>query len=160
MTPFGWTVVVVIAFLLVGAIWLAQRDTNSDMLEQSVRDFVEHLPDNLVNAHIVMQGKYRFVPEVVMAQEGTQEVLMAIARERAHQRNLGWTEEHDDEHNEDFALVKGAMNILRDAFYRDPEWPNMAEDWYGFYKDYTYERHILVAAALLVAELERLQRED
>lgn len=93
-----------------------------------------------------------------MSYADTANVLSDIAKERDHQRELGWTNEHDDEHV-NLEISKGATNILLDAFGLPAEFIGLTPDWYGFYDKYDYERHILVATSLLVAELERLKRD-
>ncbi len=97
-------------------------------------------------------------------------VIEEIAAERKRQREEeGWTTFHDDEHNAGGKLAKAA-SIYADyasddelhrkgldcakARYAPFKWPWGAEWW----KPKTRRRDLIRAAALIVAEIERLDR--
>lgn len=85
--------------------------------------------------------------------------------ERARQRRMeGYDDAHDDRH-EDFALSSAAIAYLMDARLRGttghgftesppPDWPWEITDW----KTKNIRQALVVAAALVIAEIERLDR--
>lgn len=85
--------------------------------------------------------------------------------ERARQRRMeGYDDAHDDKHD-DFALSSAAIAYLMDARLRGttghgftenppPDWPWDANDW----KTKNIRQELVVAAALIIAEVERLDR--
>jgi hypothetical protein len=98
-------------------------------------------------------------------------VTEEIAAERQRQIDAeGWTPEHDDEHPHGelarAAACYASVTALPEndhrhgPFYPPPEWP-WSNDWWkpGFKRDYADRRRNLVkAGALIVAEIERLDR--
>lgn len=95
-----------------------------------------------------------------------------VLKERSRQMIVhGWTIEHDDEHT-DFSLAAAAscyanpMQILVDGggltvMGVDDEalplgWPETWDD--GWWKPSEYRRNLVKAAALLIAEIERIDR--
>jgi len=89
-----------------------------------------------------------------------------IVAERTRQRSMeGYDDSHDDAH-EDFALSSAAIAYLREtvargsgetSFKRPPEeWPWAPADW----KPKDIRRNLVIAAALVVAEIERLDRSE
>ncbi len=86
-----------------------------------------------------------------------------LAERRRQIEGEGWTRDHDDAHYPG-ALSKGAACYARNAFDRDPsaraanerEWPFDASMW----KPTSARRDLVKAAALLLAEIERLDREE
>lgn len=78
----------------------------------------------------------------------TDRVLTDIRTERTHQIDLGWTTDHDDKH-QTHTLV-----TLANQYAHKPESGNDQHRGY-------YSRHRLIqAAALLVAAVEAMDRED
>jgi hypothetical protein len=85
--------------------------------------------------------------------------------ERARQRRMeGYDDAHDDKHD-DFALTSAAVAYLMDARLRGttghgftetppPDWPWETTDW----KTKQVRQSLVVAAALVIAEIERLDR--
>ena len=96
--------------------------------------------------------------------EKTVNVTAEIIAERRRQVDTeGWTEEHDDKHNGGELARAGACYALLAATgehytYRarraNNEWPWDTRHW----KPKNPRRDLIVAAALLVAEIERLDR--
>lgn len=107
-------------------------------------------------------------------------VILEVARERERQMEAeGWTPEHDDTHNEgemaraaaSYAYVSRLNATVREigsmpsTFNRNyPEWVNVKTiarmwpwDWKWF-KPTTPRRDLIKAAALIIAEIERLDR--
>lgn len=88
-----------------------------------------------------------------------------VLGERARQRRWeGYDDAHDDKH-QDFALTAAAISYLTDARLRGttghgfsesppPDWPWEVTDW----KTKKVRQSLVVAAALVVAEIERLDR--
>lgn len=88
-----------------------------------------------------------------------------VLGERARQRRMeGYDDAHDDGH-EDFSLTAAAIAYALDARLRGTsghgfdtsppvEWPWMAADW----KPKPVRQSLVVAAALIIAEIERLDR--
>ncbi|MEO0034254.1 MAG: hypothetical protein RLZZ501_277 [Pseudomonadota bacterium] len=92
-------------------------------------------------------------------------VLEEIAAERRRQIEVeGFDSAHDDDTNEDGALARAAgcyaltagapYRVLAEAKIPPTGWP-WARDWW---KPTTRRRDLIVAAALIVAEIERLDR--
>ena len=85
-------------------------------------------------------------------------VLADIVAERKRQRDVeGWTLAHDDMHDEGElaeAAACYAWNQTQDADGVPPQWP-WHEEWW---KPKGRRRNLIRAAALLVAEIERLDR--
>jgi hypothetical protein len=83
--------------------------------------------------------------------------IEAIAAERQRQIEAeGWTPEHDDEHD-DGQLAKAASCYASppDCTNRHFDWP-WAMEWWKPSED--RRRELIKAAALIVAEIERLDR--
>jgi len=110
----------------------------------------------------------RLNTEIVRHKDGVQNATRAgldVLGERARQRRLeGYDEEHDDG-LEDFALAAAAISYAMDArlratagrgFDQHPpaDWPWSPQDW----KPKKIRQSLVVAAALLVAEIERMDR--
>lgn len=71
----------------------------------------------------------------------------------------GWTPEHDDQHTGGvLAAAAGCYALFTDAYPNEgqppPDWPWDASWW----KPKDYRRDLIRAAALLVAEIERIDR--
>lgn len=92
-------------------------------------------------------------------------VILEIARERERQMAVeGWTPEHDDKHTRGdmaaaagcYAIVAGCSDRSREQFAAKPypEWP-WDDKWW---KPTDRRRDLVKAAALIVAEIERLDR--
>lgn len=83
-----------------------------------------------------------------------------VVAERARQIGAeGWSAEHDDEHGPCALAVAGACYALyTDAYPNEgeppPQWPWEAEWW----KPKDYRRDLVRGAALLIAEIERIDR--
>jgi HAMP domain-containing protein len=88
-----------------------------------------------------------------------------VLGERARQRRWeGYDDAHDDKH-QDFALTSAAISYLMDARLRGttghgfgesppPDWPWEVTDW----KTKKVRQSLVVAAALILADIERLDR--
>lgn len=92
-------------------------------------------------------------------------VILEIARERERQMAVeGWPPEHDDTHTRGdmaaaagcYAIVAGCSDRSREQFAAKPypEWP-WDDKWW---KPTDRRRDLVKAAALIVAEIERLDR--
>lgn len=82
-----------------------------------------------------------------------QKVIGEIAQERQRQINdEGWTEDHDDSHDiEELAVAAACYAYPKIADY---SWP-----WsYESYKPTNRRRDLIKAAAMIVAEIERIDR--
>ena len=88
-------------------------------------------------------------------------VLEEIATERARQiTDEGWTSEHDDQHDTGQMAEAAAGYALKSTgTYGNPKYPPNEWPWdIGWWKPTTPRRDLVKAAALLVAEIERLDR--
>lgn len=94
-------------------------------------------------------------------------VIDEIAAERRRQIEAeGWTPEHDDEHDRDHALPRAAAcyAIAGTAAGNGPFWithlqvPQQVWPYRWEWKPYDRRRNLVRAAALIVAEIERLDR--
>lgn len=92
-----------------------------------------------------------------------QPALADVMTERQRQINVeGWTPEHDDEHeNNEMAFAAAcyalyAGNPYPGQGYTPPEWPWDAKFW----RPSTERRDLIKAGALILAEIERLDRES
>jgi hypothetical protein len=95
-------------------------------------------------------------------------VIEEIAAERERQKTVeGWTPEHDDTHKNGemavaaacYATVAGWAEGVRESnaiLGRPPFWPFETSWW----KPTTSRRDLIKAAALIVAEVERLDRAE
>lgn len=98
--------------------------------------------------------------EVRAAHLSAASVLVEIESERVRQvEEEGWTPEHDDAHDGgELAHAAGCYALFSgshaDAGYPPKYWP--LDD--GWWKPSEYRRDLIKAAALLVAEIERLDR--
>lgn len=94
-------------------------------------------------------------------QQVTAVALIEAERQRQIERE-GWTPEHDDAHSTGDLATAAACYALPpgddDAFENDPPelWPWEAESWKPLPDDRI--RELVKAGALIVAEIERLQR--
>lgn len=97
-----------------------------------------------------------------MTSSQTDSVINEILSERDRQiEEEGWTPEHDDEHD-DGSLAKAAA-CYANPILPDPEalpigWP-LSWDW-EWWKPKDRRRDLVRAAALIVAEIERLDRQE
>lgn len=87
----------------------------------------------------------------------TEDILDEVGRERYRQvSDEGWTNEHDDEHDAGELSDAAACYALGDPRQRVYQlWP-WSLDWW---KPTTARRNLVKSAALIVAEIERLDRE-
>lgn len=83
-------------------------------------------------------------------------VIMEIARERERQISAeGWTPEHDDEHTDGHMALAAACYALQSTHVGATRlWPWDRAWW----KPKDERRNLVKAAALIVAEIERLDR--
>jgi len=82
--------------------------------------------------------------------------IQDISDERERQLAKGWDAKHDDLHgNSELAIVAASVALHRTNHELDP----LPYDWGITYKhDNDRRRQLLIAAALLVAEIERIDR--
>lgn len=91
-------------------------------------------------------------------------VIDEIAAERRRQMEAeGWTPEHDDQHNVGELSLAGATYALEATKDNNQRSDGLPVTWpYGWarhwWKPTTRRRNLVIAAALLVAEIERLDR--
>ena len=79
-------------------------------------------------------------------------IIEEIAEERSRQwTEEGWTKEHDDEHNDNSLSIAAASYCLETSMI----WPWELET----FKLKDRRRNLIRAAALIVAEIERMDRE-
>lgn len=83
--------------------------------------------------------------------------LRDVMAERARQVAKGYAAEHDDEHSDcELARAAACYAVGSELHYRDvPIWP-----WGTFEQGQDYRRALVKAAALLLAEIERVDRRD
>lgn len=89
-----------------------------------------------------------------------------VLAERDRQQDVeGWTPEHDDAHDDGemakaaacYAWISAQSNTLRDVFDGPPPtWPSEWDSWW--WKPTTRRRDLVKAGALILAEIERLDR--
>jgi len=87
------------------------------------------------------------------------DALADVAVERQRQiEQEGWSAEHDDEHGNDELACAAACYAIASKFpgYAEKMWP-WDEEWWKPTDD---RRNLVKAAALLIAEIERLDRID
>ena len=87
-------------------------------------------------------------------------VIEEIAAERRRQIEVeGWTPEHDDAHNKGEMASAAACYAVGDYAVRDPnKWITLWPWDRAWWKPTTRRRNLIKAAALIVAEIERLDR--
>ncbi len=97
--------------------------------------------------------------EVCPCMRHNKTALDLIADERQRQKDEeGWTEEHDDTHT-DSELARAAVTYALPSVWRTyaiQVWPWASEWWKPTPNDRVHE--LVKAGALIVAEIERLQR--
>lgn len=86
------------------------------------------------------------------------DAALSVLEERQRQKSVeGWSTEHDDEHD-DGALAQAAVCYVADVRKYNralpPEWPWDETAW----KPTTHRRDLVKAGALILAEIERLDR--
>jgi len=93
----------------------------------------------------------------------TPAAVSVLAERQRHVTGEGWTPEHDDQHEHgEMALAAASYAVAEDMaeHYNDcsapPFWPWSLEWW----KPKTYRKNLVRAAALLLAEIERIDRRD
>lgn len=90
----------------------------------------------------------------------TKQVIAEIAAERERQKSVeGWTEAHDDEHDRgELAYAAGCYaGFAHLTIVTPPDaWPWSASYW----KQKGARRDLIRAAALIVAEIERIDRKQ
>ena len=86
-------------------------------------------------------------------------VLVEIEAERVRQvEEEGWTTEHDDEHDGGELAHAAGCYALFSGSNADADNPPKYWPWDDGWKPSEYRRDLIKAAALLVAEIERLDR--
>lgn len=128
----------------------------------------EELKEALETAAMYQEEIGRLNTEIVRHKDGIANATKAgldVLGERARQRRLeGYDDAHDDGHD-DFALSSAAIAYVMDArlrgstgkgFDHQPpvEWPFSEDDW----KPKAIRKSLVVAAAMIVAEIERFDR--
>lgn len=128
----------------------------------------EAFDEAVENSAMFQEEIGRLNTEIIRHKDGVQNATKAgldVLGERARQRRLeGYDDAHDDGHD-DFALSAAAIAYVTDArlrattgkgFDQKPpaEWQWGEKDW----KPKAIRKSLVVAAALLVAEIERLDR--
>jgi len=99
-----------------------------------------------------------------MRRQGSVTAIELIAAERARQIAAeGWTPEHDDKREADDLAIAGALYALPDDLRPETDgapdyWPWDVKWWKPTPNDRV--RELVKAGALIVAEIERLQRKD
>jgi len=81
-----------------------------------------------------------------------------VLKERVRQvKEESWSLDHDDSHTHCDLSTAAACYALDDGANEVPElWPWTSESW----KPKTYRENLVRAAALLIAEIERVDRRD
>lgn len=97
--------------------------------------------------------------------EGLSEAARDVLAERRRQvEGEGWTAEHDDRHNErELGLAAACYASAVSPTHLDPKWslPRAVRLWpwdEAWWKPSSYRRNLVKAGALIVAEIERLDR--
>lgn len=87
-------------------------------------------------------------------------VIEEVAAERRRQQEVeGWTPEHDDDHDEGAMAKAGAVYALWDTDVATRAFVSEAWPWeQEWLKPKDQRRNLIRAAALIVAEIERLDR--
>lgn len=96
------------------------------------------------------------------------QAVMDVAAERRRQiEREGWTPEHDDEHGDHSMAIAAACYALADVraalavqtvhVYELWQWTGWASSWF---KPKDRRRNMIRAAALLLAEIERMDRHE
>lgn len=88
-------------------------------------------------------------------------VIEEIAAERHRQKEAeGWTTAHDDEHqSSELAIAAGCYALTAAGFARVAAVDMWPKAWgFHWFKPTTPRRDLIKAAALIVAEIERLDR--
>lgn len=95
--------------------------------------------------------------------EGCSQALKDVLSERQRQMEVeGWSIEHDDSYHEGemaIAAASYAMPVSAKPVHKDYPpfyWPWSLKWW----KPSTYRRNLVKAAALIIAEIERLDRKE
>lgn len=83
-----------------------------------------------------------------------------IQNERARQKSVeGWTDEHDDEHScGELRFAAISYCVADGGVYLPDEVPLSWPFGQDYWKPTTYRRNLIKAAALIVAEIERIDR--
>lgn len=126
-------------------------------------EVVEELLDEL---DVISKSEWKLAGELVEAQKRIAELDASkispaaadvLAERRRHITAEGWTPEHDDQYQRNellWAATSYALNAIR-KFNRIPfDWPWDASWW----KPTNPRRDLVKAAALIIAEIERLDR--
>lgn len=81
-----------------------------------------------------------------------------IAKERKEQiEKHGWSSEHDDQHKEDELIDVVTYILTWDRDYWPDDWE---EDQLNKLAGKSYKEQLVVAGALIAAEIDRLNRKD
>ena len=149
-------------------------DTNK-YLDQTYADLIEHLGAEWLAASIVDElspalSSALSTPDDLSALRAHDEKLLAtntqaakdVLAERERQKSVeGWTPEHDDQHRKGALAAAGGCYALFADYYlaegHPPEfWPWDAKWW----KPSLARRNLIKAGALIIAEIERLDRAE
>lgn len=123
-------------------------------------DALDELPDDKPRYTLGPAGKAEWALRALLAPsavraEQTDAVRDVLAERLRHVTVEGWTPEHDDKHTNGSLAVAGACYALVDA--RDTiggAWP-----WdFRWWKPTTKRRNLIKAAALIISEIERVDR--
>ena len=95
-----------------------------------------------------------------MKRKRTENIVAEIRDERYRQiRDEGWSPAHDDEH--ELGEMAAAAGCYALSAAGNPEHPEPHDEWpwhHKWWKPTTARRNLVKAAALIVAEIERLDR--
>lgn len=130
-----------------------------------LRDLITHAQHDALAAHVAAEVAKARAEDAAVSQ-AAQDVIAERQRQIAKE---GWTPEHDDEHSDgELALVAAlyaAPVQLYDKFeydnggmtFSDP-WPETWDDGWDRREDFDSRRKLVIAGALIIAEIERLDR--
>ena len=129
---------------------------------QDAREAKEHALG--LESQSLLRVGYR--PDATTEIERMATALQDISAERQRQMSVeGWTPEHDDTHSDGamakaagtYAICAGSSQNIRDLFKAGDAMPTWPWDQ-GWWKPTNRRRDLVKAGALIVAEIERLDR--
>jgi hypothetical protein len=142
-----------------GMTWL--RLWNEGEFEACRREWPEASDDCYIGADLAMPETRALLGAQNFENYASDALRDVLAERQRHVDVEGWTPEHDDEHDPGILAFAGAAYALNAAYVLDlceppvvPFWP-FSSDWW---KPGTPRRSLVKATALLLSEIERIDR--
>jgi hypothetical protein len=147
-----------------GLAWLAseaERFRLAAMNAEGMAQCMAMLREDMIEAGVIQESvPPMFMTEAILSRIGSRAAADVLSERHRHVQHEGWTHEHDDSHG-GCELAAAAATYATCNFKHHLELTVLgAQLWPGrwVFKDAGYRRNLVKAGALIIAEIERVDR--